>query len=646
MRAVPAACAAMVLLATIATNARAEYPVLFVHGWCGDSSSWNTFLTQLPRRRFGDELVRYYQATDGTVVARNSIRAAEHQSFAIDFYDRRARTFDTRTVADIPIIDKVEQLKAVIDQIKRDTRNDSVIIVAHSMGGLVSRAYVQGLGLSSSGRLIAYDGDVVELVTIDTPHAGSTLADWPVDFRDQSGCRQAATINKSEMSPTSPLLASINGRSWPLASGLDAIVSYYSAGLARDSDGVVSRASQDVRTVSSYWNSHPSVDAHVQSFTQAFAPFFTETLHSTVLTTQAAITGARVQTIVDSVDRAPSVAAPTVNLTGAWSGRWSSTDGQGPIVLRLAQIGTSIAGPIELSGSSATLDGTFRGTVTSTNGLTATLSWTIAYRQPGTNCEGSFGGTATATPTTLLANYTGSDCRHSFSNGALSLTPLASVPALGAASRRWVASHSSLYSSELSATGSDTFVGDFRLANGTRVTVTDLAVTPDNRAYVVSFSNLYSVDLANARLTAIGSTTLRSMNALASDANGTLWGASTDGSVYQINRNDGSTSLILELGSGWVSSGDLAFDASGQLWVTTRRSGDSTDTLVTVNPTTRAVSARLTGLPAFLFGLCFVDTSLLAASASTNALYRIDLATGTIALVRRFTFNPVGINKK
>lgn len=146
MGVVPAACAAVVLLAITATSARAEYPVLFVHGWCGDSSSWNTFLTQLPRRRFGDELVRYYQATDGNVLSRDRIRTADHQSFAIDFYDRSARTFDHHTVADIPIIAKVEQLKAVIDQIKRDTRNDRVIIVAHSMGGLVGRAYVQGWG--------------------------------------------------------------------------------------------------------------------------------------------------------------------------------------------------------------------------------------------------------------------------------------------------------------------------------------------------------------------------------------------------------------------------------------------------------------------------------------------------------------------
>lgn len=162
----------------------------------------------------------------------------------------------------------------------------------------------------------------------------------------------------------------------------------------------------------------------------------------------------------------------------------------------------------------------------------------------------------------------------------------------------------------------------------------------------MSFSNLYLLDTATARLTAVGSATLRSMNALASDANGNLWGASTEGSLYRINRNDGSASPILELGSGWVSSGDLGFDASGQLWLTARRSGDSTDTLVTVNATTRAVSARLTGLPPSLFGLSFFDASLFAASASTNTLYRLDLGTGTIAQVRRFTFSPVGANRK
>jgi triacylglycerol esterase/lipase EstA (alpha/beta hydrolase family) len=59
-----------------------------------------------------------------------------------------------------------EQLRARIDAICAATGAERVVLVAHSMGGLVARAYLRRFG----------PGRVARLVTIATPHHGSILA--------------------------------------------------------------------------------------------------------------------------------------------------------------------------------------------------------------------------------------------------------------------------------------------------------------------------------------------------------------------------------------------------------------------------------------------------------------------------------------
>lgn len=59
-----------------------------------------------------------------------------------------------------------DQLATRIEEILRDTGASSVLLVGHSMGGLVARAYLRRHGA----------GRVAQLVTIGTPHHGSVLA--------------------------------------------------------------------------------------------------------------------------------------------------------------------------------------------------------------------------------------------------------------------------------------------------------------------------------------------------------------------------------------------------------------------------------------------------------------------------------------
>jgi len=63
-----------------------------------------------------------------------------------------------------PLRKNVPNLKEAIEQAKTDTGQNKVILISHSMGGLVSRAYIEDKG--------AYDGDVAELFTFGSPHWG------------------------------------------------------------------------------------------------------------------------------------------------------------------------------------------------------------------------------------------------------------------------------------------------------------------------------------------------------------------------------------------------------------------------------------------------------------------------------------------
>lgn len=60
-----------------------------------------------------------------------------------------------------------QYLQPVIQQAKQETGATKVDLVAHSMGGLVARAYIQGDN---------YAGDVDQLITLGTPHTGASGA--------------------------------------------------------------------------------------------------------------------------------------------------------------------------------------------------------------------------------------------------------------------------------------------------------------------------------------------------------------------------------------------------------------------------------------------------------------------------------------
>lgn len=83
-----------------------------------------------------------------------------------------------------------EQLAARIAQVLQATTATQLVLVCHSMGGLVARAYLHRFG----------GGSVRKVVTIGTPHRGSRLA-WMMT---------GAAV--TQMRPSSNFLAELNGR--------------------------------------------------------------------------------------------------------------------------------------------------------------------------------------------------------------------------------------------------------------------------------------------------------------------------------------------------------------------------------------------------------------------------------------------------
>jgi hypothetical protein len=184
-------------------------------------------------------------------------------------------------VASTSILNKAYEIARTILVIRTITGARAVNILAHSMGGLDARAYVENLAsqgacydgnsnpdysgntCSPGGASASYAGDVANIVTLDTPHAGSQLANaWPNQFLSLVGytCQAATTTNSQEISPGSALLNGLNytgstiaGKSpISLTVPLQAIQNYISddaqswTGLTEVSDDIVGKSSQSI----------------------------------------------------------------------------------------------------------------------------------------------------------------------------------------------------------------------------------------------------------------------------------------------------------------------------------------------------------------------------------------------------------------
>jgi len=203
---------ALWLLLSASPAMAAGLPVLFIHGFCSSADTWDDTLPQLSTSRYGYDAPRLYENSNGKAAARTLVTASS-RTFRIDFSDLNGG-FDLLAVANVPTDRKAGELKVVIDAIKQFTGAPGVILVAHSLGGLAARSYMQGTGHDRNGIPIDYGRDVAALVMIDTPNQGSRLA-FVSGFPQRDECILADTVNLRELQPTSGFLRELNRRAWP-----------------------------------------------------------------------------------------------------------------------------------------------------------------------------------------------------------------------------------------------------------------------------------------------------------------------------------------------------------------------------------------------------------------------------------------------
>jgi pimeloyl-ACP methyl ester carboxylesterase len=136
---------------------------------------------------------------------------ASSRLFAVAFDDpghSLVQDFDPNEVAQISVYDKADELAHIIWKVKSLTGAPRVIVVAHSLGGLVSRAYIEELPLGLSGD--RYWNDISTLVTLDTPHGGTWLG--ALNTLTLGACWAQDSTNKREMKPngTDSIIPQIN----------------------------------------------------------------------------------------------------------------------------------------------------------------------------------------------------------------------------------------------------------------------------------------------------------------------------------------------------------------------------------------------------------------------------------------------------
>jgi len=126
--------------------------VLFIHGLGGSHKTWNKFSHTLSATWQGEESF-----------------SLEYDEYYADSYNIPFLSFIYKSITGSNIEDLAKHLKSIINTVCKKYKN--VILVCHSMGGLIARKFIIN-ELKSEKTL----GNIKGLITYATPHHGSKLA--------------------------------------------------------------------------------------------------------------------------------------------------------------------------------------------------------------------------------------------------------------------------------------------------------------------------------------------------------------------------------------------------------------------------------------------------------------------------------------
>lgn len=162
-------------------------------------------------------------------------------------------------------------------------------------------------------------------------------------------------------------------------------------------------------------------------------------------------------------------------------------------------------------------------------------------------------------------------------------------------------------------------------------TFTDIALSPSEQLFGITFNKLYSVDLDSGTNNYVGRLGKgKSLNALGFSNDGILYGAGGS-NFYSIDTSSGAASQISSI-SGFSSSGDIVFDAARDLfWATS--TGDS---LWSIKRDGVGTKIGDIGYGA-VYGLAFGDDKTLFGYTAYQDQLAINLGTGTGTFVRKIS---------
>jgi len=182
---------------TTLNSQKYTYPIIFVHGWTGDSRTWDDFSQKADSIygwSYGGRL-DYCLNPDGTqstsdteiLVFANSNNLSPADYYYLNF-DISASGVLYVGNDSVPFNDDLSNQSAItkqgwavkdaIDKVLDASGAEKVILVGHSMGGLASREYIQ----NSSNWQSDGNHHVAKLLTIATPNGGSNCIVSPNDL--------------------------------------------------------------------------------------------------------------------------------------------------------------------------------------------------------------------------------------------------------------------------------------------------------------------------------------------------------------------------------------------------------------------------------------------------------------------------------
>ena len=172
-------------------------PVMFIHGLNGDPGNWNDSGFRQYLLAQGDldpdlvRLFRYGVAEDGTYNNRGDLRQIASRLAGAS-------------------LDEKNLLTSSVDRLSHDSVAKGgpaqVTIIAHSLGGIVSRYHMSRRTLDQFGTI--YQGNVGRLITIGSPHRGVDLLELTkLVPRGSLGWRFIRLLEKLGLAPALPASA-------------------------------------------------------------------------------------------------------------------------------------------------------------------------------------------------------------------------------------------------------------------------------------------------------------------------------------------------------------------------------------------------------------------------------------------------------